>query len=410
MREKNLVVIGGGASGFFCAIHAASLTENLKVTILEKQSKVLQKVKVSGGGRCNVTHQYMLSSQFIKNYPRGKNLLKKSLQNLSSEATMNWFREKGVDLKTEDDGRVFPTSNQSQSIIDCLLHACEENNIDVKLKHEVISIIPTNGSFALQLKTGSTIVANYVMLACGGFQTQLQYDWLKNLGHTIVNPVPSLFTFNIPNHPLRELMGISIENAIVKVNETSLVDQGALLITHWGFSGPAVLRLSAWGAKLLSEEKYNFSISINWLGKPEHEIRSEWNTIRNTLKGQLIGSKNPFELPQRLWLYLIASVKINEQIKWSELPSKQQNQLIHALSASTYIVIGKTTFKEEFVTCGGIALEEVDTQTMESKLHSNLFFGGEILDVDGITGGFNFQHAWASGYSAALAIAQKNKI
>jgi predicted Rossmann fold flavoprotein len=410
VNKKELIVIGGGASGFFCAINAAQLSPNLSITILEKQNKVLQKVKVSGGGRCNVTHAIFQLSEFSKKYPRGKNFLKKTLQQFSSTDTINWFNQKGIDLKIEADGRMFPTSNTSQTIMDCLLNACTKQGIHLKLQADVKSIEKKDNQFEIRLKNNETLLADFVMIACGGFPNALQYDWLNALGHTIESPVPSLFTFNIQNKSLHELMGVVVDNAIVKISESKFTEQGPVLITHWGLSGPAIIRLSAWAARELEHRNYSFKILINWVGTSEHDIRESWNGIRNQEGGNFMSSKNPFLLPNRLWDYLLTISSISPDIKWSELPSKLQNKLIHNLTTFELEVKGKTTFKEEFVTCGGIKLEEVSPLTMESKINDNLFFGGEILDVDGITGGFNFQHAWSSGYIAAKAIAAKEKV
>ena len=399
--QKQLVIIGGGASGFFCAVNAAKLNPNLKITIVEKQSKVLQKVKVSGGGRCNVTNSIAQTSLLVQKYPRGKNFLKKSFKHFTTTDTMNWFQERGVKLKTEIDGRVFPVSNSSQSIIDCLLNEVSKYKIELKIQTEIVSAEKIKEQFILETKNEQRLIADYLYIASGGFPKIEQYDWMKKLGHQIEVPVPSLFTFNIPNHPINKLMGVVVENAICKIIGAKLEEQGPVLVTHWGFSGPAILRLSAWGALELQEKNYDFTIIINWIGKKESELRANWNELRNKQSHLQLKNKNPFGLPTRLWDFILQENEIDDTTKWSELPSKEQNKLIHTLTTHTFQVKGKTTFKEEFVTCGGIQLNEVDADSMQSKIIPNLFFGGEILNIDGITGGFNFQNAWTCGFVAA---------
>jgi len=399
--QKQLVIIGGGASGFFCAVNAAKLNPNLKITIVEKQSKVLQKVKVSGGGRCNVTNSIAQNSLLVQKYPRGKNFLKKSFKHFTTTDTMNWFQERGVKLKTEIDGRVFPVSDSSQSIIDCLLNEVSKYKIELKIQTEIVSAEKIKDQFILETKNGQQLIADYLYIASGGFPKIEQYDWMKKLGHQIEVPVPSLFTFNIPNHPINKLMGVVVENAICKIIGTKLEELGPVLVTHWGFSGPAILRLSAWGALELQEKNYDFTIIINWIGKKESELRANWNELRNKQSHLQLKNKNPFGLPTRLWDFILQENEIDDTTKWSELPSKEQNKLIHTLTTHTFQVKGKTTFKEEFVTCGGVQLNEVDADSMQSKIVPNLFFGGEILNIDGITGGFNFQNAWTCGFVAA---------
>lgn len=399
-NQKTLIVIGGGAAGFFCAVNAARLSRDLKVIVLERSSKVLAKVKVSGGGRCNVTHHCFDVIELVKYYPRGKNFLKKEFFHFSPKNTVEWFEERGVQLKAEADGRMFPVTDSSQTIIDCLLNEAKKYKVDIRLNTAVHELFRENEHW--MIGTGNEkLKADFVCVACGGFPKPEQFGWLKNLNHAIEAPVPSLFTFNIPDSDIIKLQGVS-SIAQIKIPGTKLAEQGPLLITHWGLSGPAVLRLSAWGARILSEKNYEFSIHINWLPKyNEQSLRNDWNDIRNKFSAQKISDKNPFELPKRLWSYFLSKATIDEDLYWSKLPAKQQNKLIQTLVADEYRVKGKTTFKEEFVTCGGISLSEVDAQTMQSRLHKNLFFAGEILDVDGVTGGFNFQHAWSGGWIAA---------
>jgi hypothetical protein len=408
MSNKKLIVIGGGAAGFFCAVNAARLNPALKVILLEKSAKLLSKVKVSGGGRCNTTHACFEIPLLVKKYPRGEQFLKKAFHLFDTNNTIEWFAERGVTLHTESDGRMFPITNNSQTIIDCLLKEANKYKVDILMQTEVKSIEFNNDQFALSIAGSKKLMADFVCIACGGYPKTDMFQWLTKTGHTINNPVPSLFTFNIPKHPITELMGLSVSNAKVKIAGTKLIEQGPLLITHWGLSGPVVLKLSAWGARQLAEMNYQFSILVNWLGTTnEAELRQEWAGYRDQFSSNKIGNKHPFELPNRLWVFLLSFAGIDIDTRWGELKSAEQNKLIQLLTNHLFEVKGKTTFKEEFVTAGGIQLNEINAQTMESKLQSNLFFAGEIIDVDGITGGFNFQNAWTSGWIAANTIAQR---
>ncbi len=413
MQKKKLVVIGGGAAGFFCAINAAASSSVLQVTIIEKSTKLLSKVKISGGGRCNVTHASFSIADMIKKYPRGEKFLKQSFHHFFTRDTIDWFERRSVKLKTEADGRMFPQSNSSESIINCFMQEANKYNVEIFLNKEVVKIkkIPSNenvNAFQINCKDDTVINADFVCVACGGYHKPVFYNWLSNLGHTFETPVPSLFTFNVPGNSIVELMGISVNDAVVKINETKILQQGALLITHWGFSGPAILKLSAFAARSLAELQYHFSISINWLGSyNENTLLADLKKYRLELASQKIINRNPFNLPQRLWKYLLQQSDIEDETRWADLPAKKQNYLAKQLCSQQFVVKGKTTFKEEFVTAGGIQLNEIDANTMESKLVPNLFFAGEILNVDGITGGFNFQHSWTSGWIAAKAI---NKI
>ncbi len=404
-NRKKLVIVGGGAAGFFTAINTAILNPGIHITILEKYNKVLQKVKVSGGGRCNVTHHCFENRELVEKYPRGKNFLKKLFQIFSTKDAIAWFASRGISLHNEHDGRMFPVSNSSQTIIDCFMQEVIKYKIDICYNANVVAVLKKENTFEVHLQNKKIWKADFVCIASGSYQSMLQYSWLQSLHHTIINPVPSLFTFNIVNKTLTELMGVSVANVEVKIIQSKLVQQGPILITHWGLSGPCILKLSAWGAKELAERKYNFSIVVNWVNIQENDLRNTWNTLRAKQGAQLMIHKNPFELPTRLWKYLLQLSEINATITWSTLASKQQNKLIQNLCAQPLDVKGKTTFKEEFVTCGGIDLLEVDVKTMMSKRVENLFFAGEVLDVDGITGGFNFQHAWSSGFVVAQSIA-----
>lgn len=404
--SKILIVIGGGAAGFFCAVNAARMNPELKVILLEKSTKLLSKVKVSGGGRCNVTHACFDIKDMSLHYPRGEHFVRKAFHQFFTTDTIEWFQSRGVQLKTETDGRVFPVSDSSQTIIECLLREANQYGVEILMNREVVELIIDKGKWRIGLKSGEGIVADFVCVASGGFPKLSQFDWLKGAGHNIVEPVPSLFTFNIPQHPLNELMGVSVPNATVKIQQAKLKNSGPLLITHWGLSGPCILKLSAWGARELHRLNYNFSISVNWLGDAkEEEIRNKIQRTRAESASKKISNINLFQLPNRLWQFLLQQSTISEEMRWADLPAKTQNKLIQLLINHELQVSGKTTFKEEFVTAGGVALKEVDANTMQSKLHGGLFFAGEILDVDGITGGFNFQHAWTSGFIAAKTIA-----
>lgn len=400
---KHVVIIGGGASGFFCAIQAATCYPEAQITLLEKHSQVLQKVKVSGGGRCNVTHTCSRLSDFLNNYPRGSKFLKKAFAHFGPQDTVQWFEQRGVKLNTEADGRMFPHSNQSQEIINLLLREAELKKIQVRLKSPVTGLRRENNFWVVEIGQ-QQLKADAVFVATGGMNQAAHYGWLKQLGHTVIDPIPSLFTFNIPDTGLHALSGLSVDEAEVRISGSGLQARGPLLITHWGLSGPAVLRLSAFGAEYLFSKQYRAEVMINWLAEAEHALRARWPQIRQEKSQTLLGTKNPFSLPQRLWLYLLYHAGISEDTRWSELPAKAQNKLIHMLCSQTLSLQGKTTFKEEFVICGGVDLQEIHPETMESKLLPGLFFGGEVMHVDGVTGGFNFQHAWTSAYLAGSAI------
>ncbi len=407
--QKKLVVIGGGAAGFFCAVNAARLHPQLQVILLEKSSKLLSKVKVSGGGRCNVTHACFNISDMIKKYPRGASFLKKGFQHFFTTDTIQWFQERGVQLKTEADGRMFPASNTSQTIVDCLVNEASRYKVEVRMQADVKEIrIDSTGNgerFTLTLADQKSIPADYLCIASGGYPKSAQFEWLTKIGHTIQSPVPSLFTFNIPQNPITQLMGISLENATVKIAGSKLQQSGPMLITHWGLSGPAVLKLSAWGARELADKNYHFTIQVNWLpGFNENSLKDKIQQVRFDIASQKIINRNPFGIPSRLWEYFLQQCGIDANIRWADLPAREQNKLIKILCAQELEVKGKTTFKEEFVTAGGIQLSEIDANTLQSKFIPNLFFAGEVIDVDGVTGGFNFQNAWTTGWIAAKNI------
>jgi len=418
---KKLLVIGGGAAGFFCAVNAARMNPNLHVTILEKSNKLLSKVKVSGGGRCNVTHACFEIDQMIRNYPRGTNFLKKAFHQFFTTDTIEWFIKRGVKLKTEEDGRMFPVTNSSQTVIDCLMREANECGVQIIMNVEVKNIKASNNTFQLSIESRAIdsklppddfglLTADYICIATGGYPKSAMFDWLKQLEHTIEDPVPSLFTFNTPAHPITKLMGVSVPHARVRIVEDKLEQAGPVLITHWGLSGPAVLKLSAWGARELAKRNWQFTVRINWI--PEYDeqlLRKKFQDLRSEAATQKIISKNSFGVPQRLWEFILLEAEVKPEWNWADLPAKSQNKLIINLLQFEMRVNGKTTFKEEFVTAGGIKLSEIDANTMMSKKVKNLFFAGEVMDVDGITGGFNFQHAWTSGFIAGKSIAIGNR-
>ncbi|MBS1510427.1 MAG: NAD(P)/FAD-dependent oxidoreductase [Bacteroidetes bacterium] len=406
MRKKHLVVIGGGAAGFFCAVNAARLNPALEVTIVEKSSKLLSKVKVSGGGRCNVTHACYSIAEMVKKYPRGAGFLKKAFHHFFTTDTIEWFTARRVALKTETDGRMFPVSDSSQTIVDCLLKEANRYHVNIMMNAEVQAIEKQENIFSVMLSGNRKLHADTICVASGGYPKITQFGWIAGTGHEIENPVPSLFTFNMPGHSIQDLMGIAVENAAIKIMGTKLVESGPVLITHWGLSGPAVLRLSAWAARELQQQQYHFKISINWAPVyNENSVREKLQQLRFERAGQKITTRNAFELPSRLWEYLLQQSGIDANLRWADVPAKEQNKLARMICAFECDVKGKTTFKEEFVTAGGIQLNAIDHNTMQSKKVPGLFFAGEVIDVDGITGGFNFQNAWTTGFIAAKAIA-----
>lgn len=396
-----IAIIGAGAAGCFAAANI-SYKDGVEVAVFEKTGKALQKVRVSGGGRCNVTHECFDVPELITRYPRGKQLLRRSLYQFPPQSTIEWFRKRGVVLKTEPDGRMFPVTDSSETIIDCIWREMMHNKVQVFFHKSVSGLEKQGDIFIIQFADGSDYRADRVLVSVGGFPKADQYKWLEATGHRIQSPVPSLFTFNIPEHPVTELMGVSVANAAVKIAGTKLATTGPLLITHWGMSGPAILKASAIGARELSERNYEFKALINWLGAvQESNLKEQLQDLRKDHGKQTLSGRNAFGLPKRLWEYVLQQCGIAESIRWGELSAAAQNKLVEHLLRDSYEVKGKTTFKEEFVTCGGINLSEIDGQTMQSRKLPGLFFAGEILDVDGVTGGYNFQHAWSSGWVAA---------
>ncbi len=406
-----IAIIGAGAAGCFAAANIP-YHPGVEVAVYEKTGKALQKVKASGGGRCNVTHECFDIPELITRYPRGKQLLKKSLYRFGPKQTIDWFEQRGVKLKTEDDGRIFPATDDSQTIIDCIWQQMMTNKAQVYYHKSVAKIERSSlGGWVIHFADTSVASADVVLIAAGGFPKPEQYNWIKALGHTIQSPVPSLFTFNMPKHPIAELMGVSVPDVTIRVSGTKIVQHGALLITHWGMSGPAVLKTSAIAARELADRNYEFQVMINWLNDvTDADIRETFAGLRREQGKQLVQSRNPFDLPRRLWEYLLSQCGIKDDTRWGDLPAAGQNKLMEHLIRDTYSVNGKTTFKEEFVTCGGITLSEIDPQTMQSRVAPGIFFAGEILDADGITGGYNFQHAWSSAWIATQTIGGDQKI
>ncbi len=399
-----IAVIGGGAAGFFAALSCKEHQADAQVVILEKTNKLLSKVKVSGGGRCNVTNACFRISELSKNYPRGEKFLKKAFSQFNTQHTIEWYESRGVKLKTEPDNRMFPVTDDSQTIIDCLLNEVRKMGIIIRKHSSVDKIEKTDSGFVLDINDEKETF-DKVVVTTGGSPKMVSYQWLKDLGHTIEEPVPSLFTFNMPKDPITSLMGLVCENATVSIRSTKFKNQGPLLVTHWGMSGPAVLKLSAVAARELSACNYEFEIGVNWLGTlNENEVRDQLDQkLRDIRKRKVINGK-PFDIPSRLWTFLLEKVGFSSEQIWEGISKKMLNQLINFLVNDSYSVRGKTTFKEEFVTCGGVNLQDIDVKTMQSKVCPGLYFAGEVMDIDGVTGGFNFQAAWTTGYIAGKSI------
>ena len=399
-----VAIIGGGAAGFFAAFSVKEHHTQAKVIIFEKSDKLLSKVKISGGGRCNVTNACFHPSQLSKFYPRGEKQLKKAFSVFQPKDTVDWFANRGVELKAEADNRMFPVSDDSQTIIDCFLREAQLKNIQIVKQSPVVELIPKEKGFTLVFKASKQDF-DKVVVASGGSPKARGFEWLQNLGHSIVDPLPSLFTFNMPKEPIKELMGLVVENATARIQGTKLQYTGPILITHWGMSGPAILKLSAWGARLLYDKNYQFNVQVNWLSiKNESEVNELLETTLPTIRKKKIANANPFGLANRMWLFLLDKIGVNTDSLWLELSKKNRNKLINVLLNDIYAVSGKTTFKEEFVTCGGICLSDIDMKTMQSRVCKDLYFAGEVMDVDGITGGFNFQAAWTTGFIAGKFI------
>lgn len=402
-----IAVIGGGAAGFFSAISVKTHHPKARVIIFEKTKKLLSKVKISGGGRCNVTHHCFEVNELVKFYPRGGKSIRKAFNIFSTKDTIKWFEERGVALKTESDGRMFPVTNSSQTIIDCLMNEISKLGIIIKTETPIKKIsqegigytLHINGKERFGIKSDQYF--DKVIVATGGTPRKEGFEWLSELSHTIKEPVPSLFTFNMPNEKIVELMGVVVDPVTVKIMGTKFKSKGPLLVTHWGMSGPAILKLSAFGARILNEKQYQFKLLVSWIGdQNEKNVRISLDKTVDDYPKKKVQNLNPFNLPGRLWIFLLKKLGIPEDMIWKNLGRKNMNRIVHTLLNDEYEVSGKTTFKEEFVTCGGISLQDIDIKTMQSKRYSSLYFAGEILDIDGITGGFNFQNAWTSGFIA----------
>lgn len=401
--SKTVAVIGGGAAGFFGAIACAKANPGCKVVIFEKNRQLLSKVKISGGGRCNVTHACFDPKILCQHYPRGGIELRGPFSRFQPRDTVDWFKSHGVDLKTEADGRMFPVTDSSETIISCFLNEAKNLSVEVKLECGVLTCEKQGEGFCLHLSTGELFFCDKVFVATGS--SPKVFAWLENLGHTIVPLVPSLFTFNIPTSPLHQLSGISVPKCQLELEECRLKETGPLLITHWGFSGPAVLKLSAFGAKFLHDRNYRCRLKVNWLPDfSKEELLAEISTCRIERPGAQVSSDMSFGLPKNLWKVLVEISQIPSDLKWSMLSKSGAHRLAETLSQGIFLIDGKTTYKQEFVTCGGVKLSEVDFRTMESRICQGLYFAGEVLDIDGITGGFNFQSAWTTAWIAGQAL------
>jgi predicted Rossmann fold flavoprotein len=410
-NSLHVVVIGGGAAGFFGAITCAQTPPHTQVTLLEAGRTPLTKVRISGGGRCNVTHHCFDSAQLVRSYPRGGKELRGAFTRFQPKDTIAWFESRGVRLKTEADGRMFPVTDNSETIVNCLMETAREVGVKLHTNAMVKSVrkrvnFPTQKGFEIALKTGEKLECDRLLIATGS--NPLGYRFARDLGHTIELPVPSLFTFNINDPRLQDLAGVSVENVCVRLinrDRTQLEQTGPLLITHWGISGPAVLKLSAWGARILYEHHYQMPLVINWVPPYNSEtLRQYLLEIKSDNSKRKIYSYSPLPIPKRLWQRFITFIGIDPQTSWAELSKKALNQLIQELTQGQYKIQGKGVFKEEFVTCGGVKLKEIDFKTMESKICPWLYFAGEVLNIDGITGGFNFQSAWTTAWIAGQAM------
>jgi predicted Rossmann fold flavoprotein len=403
VSKGRLVVVGGGPAGFFCAVNAARMNPSLEVTIAEKTAHVLSKVKRSGGGRCNLTHACSEISEMAERYPRGKSFVRKGFHRFFTTDTVQWFEQRGVRIKEEPDGRMFPETDSSQTVIDCLLREARRHHVRVVTGKGVTRLNSAGGRWLVGFE-GGEVEADFVCLACGGYRSKMS-GLLQGLGHNIVEPVPSLFTFRLHESGLTTLMGVTVQDVSVGLVGTRFRERGPLLITHWGLSGPAVLGLSSRAARELAAMGYRFQIRISWVpGSHEGELRSQLQVLQLHNPGRKIRNGNPFAIPQRLWEFQLDESGVDRDLHWGRLPARQREKLIRNLAAQEFPIKGRGAHKGEFVTAGGISLSEVDVNTMMSKIHPRLFFAGEILDVDGLTGGYNLQHAWTSGYIAALGV------
>jgi len=406
----DLIVIGGGAAGFYAAIQSAEMKPGIKVLILEKTTKLLSKVRVSGGGRCNVTHHCFDAVKLSRHYPRGEKFLKENFKNYQAQDVVHWFESKGVRLKTEKDGRMFPITDDSLTIIHCFLQEAEEKGIEIKTSQEVIRVEKASSHFVVRTADENTYTSKNVVVAIGGHAQPGAYDFIRQTGHTVTPLIPSLFTFNDPSKAFADLMGVSVAEAEVKIATTKFLERGPVLITHWGLSGPAIIKLSAWAAPYLHQKNYTFDVLVNWTGFETEESLRKNLTDYKAKHGKQTVLVNPlYSIPSRLWVRLCERSSIEPTRLWQDMSQKALNKLMENLLRCEFAIRGKTTFKEEFVTCGGVALSEVHRETMESKIIPGLYFAGEVLDIDGETGGFNFQGAWTTAFLAAKAIFSEKK-
>jgi predicted Rossmann fold flavoprotein len=407
-KPRKIAVIGGGAAGFFAGVNTARRNPEMAVTIFERSREVMSKVRISGGGRCNVTHHCFDPETLARAYPRGGRELRWAFEQFQAKDTVQWFEDRGIELKTEIDGRMFPITDDSATIINCLKQEARKHNVDVNTRTRIEAVIPTSDDgYELAIRGDDPQTFDAVVIATGGSSRKKTYQWLTKLGHSIVDPVSSLFTFNFKEPIFEDLSGISVQNCSVTIEGTSFQHEGPILITHWGLSGPAVLKTSAWAARYLYEQNYRFHIKVNWLHpKNTNDVRAELNSLREKNAKKIVRKQDQFELPNRLWRRFLELSKINAKKRWAELSNQDIHELSTNITAGTYEIEGKTTYKEEFVTSGGIPLDEVNMGTMESQQSPNIYFAGEVLNIDGITGGYNFQSAWTTGWIAAQNIGQ----
>jgi predicted Rossmann fold flavoprotein len=409
MSSRQIIVVGGGAAGFFAAITCAEALPDAKVTILERGPEFLSKVRISGGGRCNVTHKCFDPRDFATRFPRGEKELIGPFQRFQARDTVAWFAARGVKLNAECDGRIFPLSNSSQTIIDCLVGAAKTAGVTLRTACRVDRVARrAEGGFDLTLTNGETLFCDRLLLATGGCRTVASGDVAVSLGHTLEPPVPSLFTFRLETPWLRELAGISVESVDASVPGTELRERGAVLVTHSGLSGPVILRLSAWGARVLHDRDYRFPLHVHWLPLlDQEEIATELRWRRSQQPARLVVNTPIPPLPARLWEQLVLTAGVKRDTRWGVITRSAQHSLLQQLIRTELPVIGKSLNKEEFVTCGGVRLSEVNFRTMQSRVCPGLYFAGELLDIDGITGGFNFQAAWTTGWIAGGAMARE---
>lgn len=404
MKSYDILIAGGGAAGFFTATNIAETNPKLKIAILERGKEVLSKVRISGGGRCNVTHACFIPDELVKFYPRGEKELRGPFNRFCSGDTIEWFERHGVELKIEEDGRMFPVTDSSQTIIDCFLDTAKKLGIQILLGESIQSLYKAEDHWKIETNR-EVFLAGKLVMATGS--NPKMWDMLQKMGHTIVPPVPSLFTFNIKDSRIKDLMGVSA-TASVKVKGTKLEAAGPLLITHWGMSGPAILRVSAWGARELFAKNYQFVLQVNWLNDVyADDCEEQLRELKQEHAKKTVVKRSPFDFPNRLWESLVTAAGIGPETRWADLSKNHLQALASQLTNGEYNVNGKSTFKEEFVTAGGIDLKEVNFKTMESKLLPGMYFAGEILNIDAITGGFNFQNAWTGGYIAAQSIVEE---